>query len=272
MWDAAAAERYEAWYKSPRGSYALAREQRLIADVISPWQRRNQTLLEIGCGAGHFLELFYHAGFDVTGIDSSEPMLEKARARMGSKATLRVGAASRLPFDDDEFDYAAMITALECMDEPKEALAEAFRVARRGVVIAYLNAWSLYNLERKYKRLKTAALSGVAGRVLPVPGRPLPREEGKSILETVRWRSILGISRMVRKASGKFPDTYRSTLFTPSFFWRGHQPFSLSWWQLLPFGAVSIVRVDLTPVSPTTMLIRSPKVARAVGASAGAVP
>lgn len=271
MWDAAAAARYEAWYKSPRGSFALAREQRLIADVVSPWQRRNQTLLEIGCGAGHFLEQFYHGGFDVTGIDSSEPMLERARDRMGNKATLRLGPASHLPFDDDEFDYVAMVTALECMDDPKDALEEAFRVAKRGVVIAYLNAWSLYGLEQKYKYLRLFLQEKAAKKKVKDAGYSLPESERKRILQQARWLNILEICRMIRKASGKFPDVYRSTLFSPSFLWRGNKPFSLSWWHLLPFGAVSVVRVDLQPVSPTTMTIRTPNVARATGVSAGVV-
>lgn len=271
MWDAAAAERYEAWYKNPRGSFALAREQRLLADVVSPWQRRNQTLLEIGCGAGHFLEMFYHGGFDVTGIDSSEAMLAKARARMGNKATLRIGSASHLPFDDCEFDYVAMVTALECMDDPEAALQEAFRVAKRGVVIAYLNAWSLYGLEQKYKSARYALRERIAKKKTKDAGYSLPESERKRILHLARWLNIVKICQMIHKASGKLPAVYRSTLFAPSCLWRGNKPFSLSWWHLLPFGAVSVVRVDLMPVSPTTIIIRAPKVARTAGVSARVV-
>lgn len=249
----------------------MAREQRLLADVISPWQRRNQTLLEIGCGAGHFLELFYHGGFDVTGIDNSEAMLEKARNRMGNKATLRLGPASHLPFDDGEFDYVAMVTALECIDDPEEALAEAFRVAKRGVVIAYLNAWSLYSLEQKYKFFRLSLQEKAAKKKVRNAGYSLPDPERKRILQQARWLNILEVCRMIRKVSGKLPDVYRSTLFSPSILWRGNRPFSLSWWHLFPFGAVSVVRVDLQPVSPTTMTIRAPNVARTAGVSAGVV-
>jgi ubiquinone/menaquinone biosynthesis C-methylase UbiE len=271
MWDTATAERYETWYKSPRGSFALGREQRLLADVVSPWQRRSQTLLEIGCGAGHFLELFYNGGFDVTGIDNSEAMLEKARERMGNKATLRVGQASHLPFDDGEFDYVAMVTALECMYGDEEALNEAFRVAKRGIVIMYLNAWSLYSLEQKYKFFRLSLQERSAKKKVEDDRYSLPEPERKHILQKTRWLNILEICRMVRKASGKFPNVYHSTLFSPSFLWRGNKPFSLSWWHLLPFGAVSVVRVDLMPVSPTTMNIRTPNVARTARGSAGVV-
>ncbi len=269
MWDKAAAERYEAWYATPRGSFALAREQRLMADMISPWQRRNHTLLEIGCGAGHFLEMFHDDGFDVTGIDRSEAMLEKARERMGCRATLRIGDAAHLPFEDGEFDYVALVTALECMEDSRAALEEAFRVATRGVVIAYLNAWSCYRMEQHVDRLWKKCTQLFAKR-RGVVG-PTQNPDRRRALKEAKWFSLFSMFCLLREVSGKHPSAFRSTLFSPSFWWRGQKPFSLSWAQLAPFGAVSVVRVDLMPVAATTTLIRTPKMARAARASAGAM-
>jgi len=272
MWDKTAAERYEAWYATPRGAFALAREQRIVADMISPWQRRNHSLLDIGCGAGHFLEMFHDGGLDVTGLDKNEAMLEKARERLGGRATLRVGDATHLPFDDDEFDYVSIITALECMDNRKEVLAEAFRVAQRGVVIAYLNSWSVYRqehrLSRAWKRLVNVKESKGAMNVNGI----LPLETGGDTQRTheFSWFNLFSIWRLVREVSGKNPSSFRSTLFSPSFFWRGYKPFSLSWAHLFPFGAVSVVRVDLMPVAPTATVIRTAKMARAKAAEAAA--
>lgn len=272
MWDKVAAERYEAWYATQRGSFALAREQRLMADMISPWQRRNHTLLEIGCGAGHFLEMFYDGGFDVTGLDKSEPMLEKARDRMGSRAALRVGDAAHLPFDDGEFDYVAIVTALECMDDPTVALQEAFRVAQRGVVIAYLNAWSIYRLEQNLSKLWRRYTENMAERKAAKTGGHAPTPDRKHALDA-RWFNLFSMCKLLRNVSGKRPSAFRSTLFSPSRFWRGVTPFSLSWAQVLPFGAMSVVRVDLMPVGATASVIRTQKMARAQAAqvTAGAI-
>lgn len=269
MWDAEAAERYEAWYQTPTGSFALAREQRLMADVISVWPRRHHTLLEIGCGAGHFLEMFYGGGFDVTGIDNSEAMLEKARQRVGNKVTLRTGNAERLPFDDGEFDFVAMVTSLECMDDQEAVLAEAFRVATRGIVIAYLNSWSLYRLEQTAGHWWRACRHMAASRKAAKTGSPMPEPERKRALLQARWFNLLSLCRMIYKVSGKRPNSFRSTLFPPSWLWRGFKPFSLSWAHLLPFGAVGVVRIDLVPVTGTAIVIRTPKVARAAQISAG---
>lgn len=272
MWDKVAAERYEAWYTTTRGSFALAREQRLMAEMVSPWQRRNHTLLEIGCGAGHFLEMFHDGGFDVTGIDKSEPMLEKARDRMGSRAALRVGDASHLPFDDGEFDYVAIVTALECMDDPKAALREAFRVAQRGVVIAYLNAWSIYRLEQIFSKLRRRHTRSMAEQKAAKTGESAPASDREHALDR-RWFNLFSMCGLLREVSGKRPSEFRSTLFSPSCFWRGVTPFSLSWAQILPFGAMSVVRVDLMPVGATASVIRTPKMTRtqAAQAAAGAI-
>ena len=260
MWDAEAAERYEAWYKSPRGAFALAREQRLLADMISVWPRRHHTLLEIGCGAGHFLELFYGGGFDVTGIDMSEAMLEKARERMGNRATLRTGNAERLPFDDDEFDFVAMVTSLECMENQEAVLSEAFRVASRGVVIAYLNNWSLYRIEQVTGNWWRTFRQAIVEKRAAKTGELAPEPQRKRALQQAKWLNMLSLCRMVYKTSGKCPSSFRSTLFSPSWLWRGVKPFSLSWAHLLPFGAVGVVRVDLMPVCASSLIIRPPKV------------
>lgn len=271
MWDKAAAERYEAWYATPRGAFALGREQRLLSDIISPWQRRSRNLLEIGCGAGHFLDMFYEGGFDVTGIDKSEAMLEKARDRMGCRVTLRTGDAAHLPFDDGDFDYVAIVTALECFEDPKAALEEAFRVASRGVVIAYLNAWSIYRQEQVIAQAWRSFKYNLAVRKAKRSGVSPPEPDRRRALQEANWFNLLSMWRLVREVSGKRPAAVRSTLFPPSFLWRGYPAFAQSWWQLLPFGAVSVARVDLMPVSATTQIIRTPKMAQAARARAEAV-
>lgn len=271
MWDKDAADRYEAWYSSPRGAFALAREQRLLAHMLSAWQRRNHTLLEIGCGAGHFLEMFYNGGFDVTGIDQSEPMLEKARERMGNRATLRIGNAERLPFDDGEFDFVAMVTSLECVDNPETVLAEAFRVATRGIVIAYLNSWSVYRLEKMFGHTWGALRYRKAGKQSAGEEKEEPEPQRIRLLQQARWFNLFSICNIIRKTSGKRPTAFRSTLFAPSFLWRGYEPFSLSWAQLLPFGAVSVVRVDLEPVSATPIALRTHKLSTATQSPVGAI-
>ena len=242
MWDADAAKRYEAWFQTPKGLAALKRERELVAGMISCWPRRGRTLLEAGCGTGVFLESFYRGGFDVTGLDMSQHMLDVARERMGTHADLRLGNAEHMPFDDDSFDYVVMVAALECMENPEAALAEAFRVAMRGVLVVFLNAWSLYRAENALRKIHCAgkSLFGAANR------------RQKHTLARIRWFSPYGMARLIGKVSDKYPSSFRSALFSPSFVWRAGN-MQIPWLHALPFGAVAAMRVDMDPATGTAL-------------------
>ena len=72
-------ERYEAWFDTPEGRFALDREAHLLQAVLAGWPRRGHKLLEVGCGTGLFLEMLYQMGFDITGMDNSTEMIMAAR-------------------------------------------------------------------------------------------------------------------------------------------------------------------------------------------------
>ncbi|MDQ7831809.1 MAG: class I SAM-dependent methyltransferase [Desulfovibrionaceae bacterium] len=225
MWDTDAARRYDAWFTTPRGAFALRREVRLLGHMASGWPRRGQRLLEVGCGTGIFLEVLHHAGFDVTGLDKSPAMLEAARTRMGSLADLHLGDAEHLPFDDNEFDFAVLLTVLEFCPDPGLALREAARVARKGLIIGFLNRLSLHWLFTK----------------------GLPGGRGGSILGQARWFLPWEMRRLAMENLGRRPYVCRSVLFGPMATWRDAPP----WRHLnapilpLPLGAFCAARVDL---------------------------
>ena len=135
MWNAETAQFLHDWYATPEGTYAITQENRLFQHLISQWPRRGHTLLDIGCGAGIFLEMLWHYGFDVTGLDTGTDLLDMARERLGNRAEFQLGRPEHLPFDDEEFDYAALLTVLEYVDNPEDVLREAIRVSHRGVII-----------------------------------------------------------------------------------------------------------------------------------------
>jgi SAM-dependent methyltransferase len=65
-------------------------------------------------------------------------------------ATYLEGDAMVLPFSDAQFDLAAFITTLEFVDDPEQALAEAARVARHGLLLGVLNRRSLLAARRRF--------------------------------------------------------------------------------------------------------------------------
>ncbi len=134
------AERHENWFRSAQGQRALAFEKELFRKVWTP--ASPQRVLEVGCGSGIFLEWFMSQGHMVDGL-TFEPSLELARRRLGPKARLQQGFAENLPYDDNEFDTVALIATLEFVHDPFLALKEAFRVARRNVLLGVLNKYSI---------------------------------------------------------------------------------------------------------------------------------
>ncbi len=242
MWDEQAAARYEKWFSTPAGSFAFYAEKRLLERLISRWPRRSQSLLEIGCGTGFFLEGFWEAGFDITGLDGSHEMLSMARKRLGDRADLHLGNAGCLPFEDREFDFVVMLTVLEFLKNPLEALQEAVRVARKGLLISFLNRHSLYHLTH---------------------GMQLPFVR-KSSMRRAHWFSSGEMHKMLVQLVGDKRIVMRSVLPGPVWSWRRTPP--LGWCNsvVLPgcCGGYAAVRVDLfdnTPLTPLLLFNKKPR-------------
>jgi len=141
----ARAERYEEWYAG-RGRRADRLEKRLLAGLLAGFPQAG-TVLEVGCGTGHFTRWFAEQGLRPVGLDISPVMLAEAVKWDG--IPYAVGDALALPFADRSFDIVAFITTLEFVTDPQSALGEAVRVARRGLLLGVLNKHSLLALKRK---------------------------------------------------------------------------------------------------------------------------
>jgi len=119
------------------------------------------TVLEVGVGTGASLD-FCPVGVKVEAIDFSEPMLEKARARIDSRAdapevSFKKMDAHRLEFPDRHFDHSLVSHALAVVADPECVLWEMKRVTKPGGKIVIVNHYkkgggaliSLFNPIRK---------------------------------------------------------------------------------------------------------------------------
>jgi ubiquinone/menaquinone biosynthesis C-methylase UbiE len=105
-----------------------------------PWRKRLWSLvggprvLEVGVGTGKNIE-FYPQDVEVTGIDLTPGMLERARKRAASlncKLDLRLGDVQCLDFPDGSFD-AVVATFVFCsVPDPVQGLSEVSRVVKPG--------------------------------------------------------------------------------------------------------------------------------------------
>jgi 2-polyprenyl-3-methyl-5-hydroxy-6-metoxy-1,4-benzoquinol methylase len=117
-----------------------------------------ESALDVGCGEGVLTaEWAERLGEGrIVGIDLDDPKL-RAEWEKRSRANLefRAEEATRLSFEDDEFDLAAAIEVLEHVPDPDAALIELTRVGRGSFVLSVPDEpiWRVANLARgKYVR------------------------------------------------------------------------------------------------------------------------
>ena len=117
-------------------------------------------VLEVGCGAGNILERI--SDCELHGLDISDYILEKARRRLGVRATVVKGDAEALPFEDQTFDRVYCSEVLEHVLDPGKVLAEMRRVVKNnGVAVASIPNEDLIN------RLKDVVFKmGPLGRII----------------------------------------------------------------------------------------------------------
>jgi len=137
---------YEAWYQTD-GFQADQKEKYLLKWLLRYYPQAH-SILEVGCGTGHFTRWFRQQGLQAVGYDLSHPMLEES-IRLKSDPVVQ-GDAMHLAFPAKSFDLLAFITTLEFLPHPTVALAEAFRIARQGIILGVLNRQSCLGVH--YKR------------------------------------------------------------------------------------------------------------------------
>jgi ubiquinone/menaquinone biosynthesis C-methylase UbiE len=183
---------YERWYETT-GHRADELEKQLLEELLEGVPTV-ETVLEVGCGTGHFSRWFETRGLRVVGLDLSLEMLAESR-RLGSPPCIR-GRAERLPFGPRSFDLVTFITTLEFIGDAQSALVEACRVARTGLLLGALNRHSLLGqrLTRKTSPPWTSARLYTVGElktlVMRAAGDLRPRVHSRTTLWPA-WGSSL---------------------------------------------------------------------------------
>jgi demethylmenaquinone methyltransferase/2-methoxy-6-polyprenyl-1,4-benzoquinol methylase len=130
--------------------------------VVSPGDR----VLDACCGTGDLALADLQAGARVTGLDFSERMLERARAKSSEVEWLQ-GDALALPFADGSFDGATVGFGARNLDDLEAGLRELRRVLRPGGRLGILEITRPRGLLRPFYKLWFDALIPLAGKLLP---------------------------------------------------------------------------------------------------------
>ena len=108
-------------------------------------------ILDVGCGKGYLLYEFTQSvpGVEVAGIDISQYAIENSKEEV--QPFLKLGNATSLPFDDDEFDFVVTFGTFHNLYnyELRQALQELQRVGKdkkHMMVESYRNDREMANL------------------------------------------------------------------------------------------------------------------------------
>jgi len=116
------ADRYEGWFERHAAVYqSELNAVRAALDKLSPGGRG----LDIGTGTGRFAVPF--------GIrEGVEPAMAMRQLAAVKGMDVRGGVAEALPFSDEQFDFAMMITTICFLTDPLQGFREACRVIKPG--------------------------------------------------------------------------------------------------------------------------------------------
>jgi ubiquinone/menaquinone biosynthesis C-methylase UbiE len=88
-------------------------------------------VLDVGCGECLLARLLLENHI-INGVDACGEMVEKAKAFVGEYASIQIGYAECLPYEDGEFDTVVLGQTLEHVRNVSKAIKEALRVLKVG--------------------------------------------------------------------------------------------------------------------------------------------
>jgi SAM-dependent methyltransferase len=149
---------------------------------VSPAQRANIKVLELGCGSGANLWMLAREGFDAYGVDSSAEALSLCKRMLEHwqvRAHPEEASMTELPYARASFEIVADIFSAYCLDEKDfvRCLAEVSRVTKPG---GYFFSYSPSKNSDAFKnhfpasKLDASTLDGILRPSSPFAGNRYP--------------------------------------------------------------------------------------------------
>jgi phosphatidylethanolamine/phosphatidyl-N-methylethanolamine N-methyltransferase len=172
--------------------------------------RPGQRILEAGVGTGLSLP-YFRADSQITGIDISAEMLEKARRRVTRQglahvAALHVMDAEHLDFDDNSFDAVLALYVASVVPSPARFAAELRRVCIPGGTIVLVNHFTSEQWALRFMEKRLAHLARHIGFHADFPLDTFLHESALAVRE-IRPSNLFGYWRLLRCINEKPAST-----------------------------------------------------------------
>lgn len=141
---------YEGYGRNDYLSPVTIKRYHELLDDFEPY-RKNNKILDVGCGIGYFLEVAKARGWNVYGTEYTDKAIEICNSK-GIKMTK--GKLNSKDFQAEEFDIITSFEVLEHINNPIEELTHFNQILRKGGLV-YLttpnfNSLLRYRLKENY--------------------------------------------------------------------------------------------------------------------------
>lgn len=157
---------YRDRYRAIRPGWRTSGEE--LEALVRGHLTQQSHVLDLGCGRGGLVELFWRDVRLAAGLDPDVPSLAEHRAQ--GMPVIR-GRGEHLPFVDESFDLIVCLWVLEHLERPEEVFAEVRRVLKPQGHFAFLtpnlrNPLLLLNrLAKGLPRVQRRVVSRLYGRI-----------------------------------------------------------------------------------------------------------
>jgi 2-polyprenyl-3-methyl-5-hydroxy-6-metoxy-1,4-benzoquinol methylase len=126
----------------------------ILLDEFEKYRKTNK-LIDVGCGAGYFLEEAKKRGWEVYGTEYSDKAVEVC---LKKGINIKKGKLNASEFDGAEFDVITSFEVLEHINNPNEEIQEFKKLLRKGGLFycttPNFNSLMRYYLKSKYNAIK----------------------------------------------------------------------------------------------------------------------
>lgn len=138
----------ELYFKRATGALDEMESSKALCNVLSEYYSPNMKVLDVGCGAGHYLTSFrkrLDKNIDYTGVDATKSHIEFAKQAYGDSAAFFQDDILGLQFKDNSFDLVVCNNViLHLPPPPIKPISELIRVAKKYIIIRMLTAGRTY--------------------------------------------------------------------------------------------------------------------------------
>ena len=123
------------WKMEENHFWHAARNRWILHGLAAAGAPAPASVMDVGCGAGWVTTAMQHHGYQVTGVDTAEPLVRKAHQRCPDATFVR-GRVEDVPEELGPFDVVAFFDVLEHVDEPLTLVRAALQHASPRALVA----------------------------------------------------------------------------------------------------------------------------------------